>query len=93
MFAATFRFLLPPVVLCVGLALLNWLHSFRDRAAHNAILPALLPLLVIVSMLIKSQTATLCTHPRYRLTAICLHAVISVALLTWFLLRLVALSA
>jgi len=93
MLAATSRFMLPPVVLCVGLAFLNWLHTFRDRIAHNAILPALLLLLVIVAILIKDQTVTLSTRPRYRLTAVCLHAVTSVALLSWFLLRLVAWSA
>jgi hypothetical protein len=81
------RFAIPWMLLCSGLALLEWLHTFRDQLAHNIILPLLLALWSIALLLLWDG----CTMVRQalRLAIFVLQAVGSMFLVFGFLSHLI----
>jgi hypothetical protein len=71
------------VVFVVGLALLLWLHTFRDHAAHSLIVPLFLLLWVILVVLVWDGRNVVA--PRFRFFLFSFHALMaSVASVLFF---------
>ena len=78
------------LVFVVGLMLLLWLHTFRDSAAHSAILPLLLLLWIVLAVAVWDGCKVVA--PRLRFALLLLQAVAALSASTLFFQHLLRTS-
>ena len=78
------------VVFISGLMLLSWLHTFRDSAAHSAILPLLLLFWIVLGVAVWDGCKLVA--PRLRFALLLLQAVAALSASTLFFQHLLQAS-